>query len=130
MVASIGTSNHRWGQLREDVIATGNITKRAVDALLPRSSPQFLWETEVKGFGLKVVPSGARSYVCQYRLGGRKSKVRRHTIGAHGRWAKCSAPGSQALAQLVDHGKAPSALDPADAARTTRVLTILLAEEY
>lgn len=65
-------------------MATGKVTKEAVDALPVRDRDNFLWDTLVRGFGLKVTPKGARSYVYQYRLGGREAKTRRFTIGVHG----------------------------------------------
>jgi integrase len=43
-----------------------------------------LWDQELKGFGLKVTPAGRKVYLVQYRLGGRKGRTRRVTIGAHG----------------------------------------------
>jgi hypothetical protein len=47
----------------------GKITKRTVDALKPGAKDRFLWDTELKGFGLKVTPSGNKIYVLQYRRG-------------------------------------------------------------
>ncbi len=55
-------------------MATGNITKRAVEAAAPGPATTFLWDQEVKGFGLKVTPSGGRSYVYQYRVAGELPK--------------------------------------------------------
>ena len=63
---------------------TGKVTKSSVEALFAGTRAEFLWDPELKGFGAKVEPSGAKSYVVQYRLGGRGSKVRRYTIGRHG----------------------------------------------
>ena len=37
-----------------------------------------------RGFGLKVTPAGRKVYLVQYRLGGRKGRTRRVTIGRHG----------------------------------------------
>ena len=34
--------------------------------------------------GLKVTPAGRKVYLVQYRLGGRKGRTRRVTIGRHG----------------------------------------------
>jgi len=65
-------------------MATIRITKRAVDALKPAARNAFLWDTDIRGFGLKVTPAGAKSYLYQYRLGGRASPTKRWTIGKHG----------------------------------------------
>lgn len=95
-------------------MATGNITKRTVDALTPGSAAAFLWDSDVKGFGVKVTPTGARRYVYQYRLGGRESKVRRFTIGQHGPWTPDAArKEAKRLSQLVDQGVDPAALTSA-----------------
>jgi integrase len=45
----------------------------------------MLWDDELSGFGLKITPAGRRVYLVQYRLGGRKGRTRRVTIGVHGR---------------------------------------------
>jgi len=62
----------------------GKVTKVAVDRLEASSAPLFLWDTELKGFGVKATPSGAKTYVFQYRIGGRGAPTRRATIGRHG----------------------------------------------
>jgi hypothetical protein len=60
------------------------ITKRSVDAATPDTKDAYLWDDELKGFGLKTTPAGKKVYLVQYRIGGRKGRVRRVTIGAHG----------------------------------------------
>lgn len=57
------------------------LTKRSVEALEPQKRDYFVWDTEIKGFGVRVMPSGERSYQVQYRKGGR---TRRASIGRHG----------------------------------------------
>ena len=64
-------------------MAVLKITKRNVDAApVPASADAYFWDTELRGFGLRVTPRGVRSYVVQYRMPGRPA--RRTTIGQHG----------------------------------------------
>lgn len=59
------------------------ISKRTVDAaVVPTGNDALYWDTELKGFGLRVTPKGVRSYVVQYRMKG--MPARRSTIGIHG----------------------------------------------
>ncbi len=64
---------------------TRHISKRSVDACQSGAKDTYLWDDELAGFGLKVTPSGRKVYLVQYRLGGRKGRTRRVTIGVHGR---------------------------------------------
>jgi len=57
------------------------ITKRLVDSATAQDKDYFIWDSEVAGFGLRVFKTGRKSYLIQYRNGGR---TRRMTIGAHG----------------------------------------------
>lgn len=65
-------------------MSTGRITKRSVDAHNPTAGEAVLWDDELRGFGLRATSKGAKSYVLQYRMGGRESPTRRYTIGRHG----------------------------------------------
>jgi hypothetical protein len=60
------------------------ITKRLVDQVAPAERDLFVWDTSLRGFGLKVTPTGSRIYVVQYRMGGRSTPLKRLTIGKHG----------------------------------------------
>ncbi len=87
------------------------VTKRVVDAVTHCDRDTFIWDTDVKGFGLKVTPAGRKVYVVQTRLNGR---LRRYTIGRHGSpWTPDMAR-IEALRLLADtrQGK-----DPADEKR-------------
>jgi len=102
---------------------TGKVTKRSVDSLQPTAQTQFLWDEEVRGFGLRITSSGSRAYVYQYRLGGREAKTQRYTIGKHGAWTPDAARiEAKRLAQLVDKG-----INPADADRERRRQAVDLA---
>ena len=63
---------------------TDKLTKRTVDAAKPGERDSYVWDDELSGFGLKVTPAGRKVYLVQYRLGGRKGRTRRVTIGVHG----------------------------------------------
>ena len=58
------------------------LTKRAVDALSPKAKDYFVWDTQIAGFGIRIMPSGAKTYQAQYRKGGR---TRRVSVGRHGK---------------------------------------------
>ncbi len=63
------------------------LTKRTVDNTLPDPDRDvWVWDAELKGFGMRVRPSGHRVYVIEYRpgAGGRSAPKRRLTIGRHG----------------------------------------------
>ncbi len=94
-------------------MATGLITKRSVDALQPDTREAFLWDGELRGFGVKVTPAGAKTYVYSYRMGGREAPKRRYTIGKHGSpWTPESARNeAKRLALLVGQGTDPVAAD-------------------
>lgn len=57
------------------------LTKRSVEKLDAHESDYIVFDTEVNGFGVRVLPSGKLSYLVQYRSGGR---TRRIAIGQHG----------------------------------------------
>lgn len=57
------------------------LTKRSVEKLAVRETDYIAFDSEVNGFGVRVLPSGKRSYMVQYRGGGR---TRRIAIGQHG----------------------------------------------
>ena len=57
------------------------ITKRIVDALLPAERERVVWDDNIKGFGVRVHPTGRKVYIVKYRHEGRSVKV---TIGPHG----------------------------------------------
>jgi integrase len=62
------------------------LTKRAVDALKPRAKPYVAFDGDVNGFGVRVMPSGVKTYVLEYRpgAGGRGTAKKRLTLGRHG----------------------------------------------
>lgn len=71
-------------------MAAEKLTKRIVDALkAPKPSrdgvkvrEQFVWDRELRGFGVQVMPSGLKSFVIQYRTP--EGRNRRAVIGRYG----------------------------------------------
>ncbi len=58
------------------------LTKRSAESLPTKSRKYVAWDSEVSGFGLRVMPSGSKSYILQYRIGrGRSAKIRTITLG-------------------------------------------------
>jgi len=72
-------------------MANEKISKRVVDAAQPNPDRDtFIWDTELKGFGLRITPRAIKSYVIQYRVEGGPAK--RTTIGVHGSpWTPATA---------------------------------------
>lgn len=59
------------------------LTKSAVERIAPGPKDVFVWDTEQKGFGVKVTPAGRRIYIVQYWKPG-VNRAARVTLGAHG----------------------------------------------
>jgi len=86
------------------------LSKRIVDGAHAGAKDIYVWDSALKGFGLKVTPSGRKTYLVQYRLGGRKGRTRRVTLGTHG---TLTAETARALAKTalgqVSFGHDPNA---------------------
>jgi integrase len=96
------------------------ITKRTVDGVTPGSADQFLWDRDLKGFGLKVTPAGSKVYILQYRKGGRGAPTKRVTIGRHGALTPEQARREAArLSGAIAHGGDPAAVRAAEKAAPT-----------
>jgi len=102
------------------------ITKRVVDATISTNMDQVIWDTELKGFGLRCRANGGKFYVLKFRASGRQ---RWATIGRHGSpWAPESArKEAQKLLYQIAGGMDLST----DKDRTPKTLTVAhLADRY
>ncbi len=102
------------------------LTKSVVDAATPREKQFTIWCSELKGFGVFVLPSGSRTYFVDYR--NRDGIRKRMTIGRHG---KITAEEARKLA-IATLGETVKGQDPAEErVRRRKALTVEeLCERY
>lgn len=85
------------------------ITLRLIDATAaPKEGELRIWDTDVRGFALRITPTGRKSYCLKYRYQGRQRWL---TIGEHGSpWTPDTArsKAKEALYQ-ASHGEDPQA---------------------
>jgi integrase len=93
------------------------LTKRSVEALPPMAKDYFVWDDEIKGFGVRIMATGNRTYQAQYRKGGR---TRRISLGRHGNVTTeqarlkarevmgLVAKGDNPAEEIAQHRRAPS----------------------
>jgi len=84
------------------------LTKRFVESAVTNQDRQkIFWDSELKGFGLVVLPSGRCTYCVQYR--NQQRKLKRLKIGVHGH---ISAEQAREIAKIhlgrVAHGEDPA----------------------
>ena len=51
------------------------LTKRTVDAIAPRAKSFLVFDDDVRGFALRVQPSGEKTFLMRYRFGGADRKL-------------------------------------------------------
>ncbi|WMT73934.1 site-specific integrase [Bradyrhizobium sp. Ash2021] len=90
------------------------LTKRYVDSLKPAAKAILAFDASLAGFGVRVMPSGHRSYFVQYR--NKHGRSRWFTIGAHG---PMTVDKARKIAKDVLHAVAEGK-DPADARKAFR----------
>ena len=84
------------------------LTKKTVDSVYAEGKDVYVWDTEVIGFGLRVKPSGVKSYFIRYR--NKHGRSRSHTLGKHGQLTPDKARG---LAK-IKMGKVAEGHDPSE----------------
>jgi integrase len=93
------------------------ITKRVIDSLKIEPREYAVWDAQLLGFGVRVRPTGGKSYVVSYRVGsGRSAPKTRLTIGAVG---KITPEQARTLALSI-LGAVASGRDPAKERRKAK----------
>ena len=104
------------------------ISKAVVDRANPvPGSEIFIWDSQLVGFGLRVKPSGTKSFLIQYRNAAGRS--RRLTLGKYGEKFTADQARTKARKYLIE---AADGADPAEARRSDRNAQTIkdLCEEY
>lgn len=100
------------------LIMTEKLTDRTVRTLAPPAiGNRIHYDTEVAGFGIRITAAGARSFVLNYRAGGRERRI---TIGSFPDWTvQAAREEAKALKRRVDIGEDPMGDRHADRAAPT-----------
>ncbi len=91
-------------------MATTKITINSIRELAAKPKTDFLWDTQISGFGVRVTTKGVKSFIYRYRLGGRGSPQRITTIG------KCSTLTPDTARKIAQDyaAKVRQGIDPVD----------------
>ena len=101
-----------------DTMAVLKLTKREVDRLEPRSAIYVVYDSELKGLGLRVMPSGTQTWIVEYRPngGGRGVGKRRMSLGS----ARAVTPEQARQQARLIIGRVAAGEDPAHDRNTRR----------
>jgi len=97
-------------------MASLKLTKTVVESLPPTAQEQVIWDESLPGFGVRIKPTGVRSYIVQYR-NRHTGASKRMTIGQHGPLLTFEQAKRQARALLADAARGQ---DPVEERRTSR----------
>lgn len=108
------------------------ITKTLVDGLEKQASEYTIWDAKLPGFGVRVRPSGAKSFIIVYRAGtGRTAPVRRYTVAAVGKLApEAARTQAKILLGTIANGADPAADKRANRPKRERLTFEELAQLY
>ena len=87
------------------------MAQKLTDAIIkglpePETGEKITYDTQVKGFGVRVTAKGARSFILNYRT--KQGRERRYTIGSFGDWTTGPArTEASELQKQVDRGGDP-----------------------
>jgi integrase len=106
-------------------VPNNRISKRVIDSLKPQAKEFAVWDPKLPGFGVRVRPSGAMSYVVVYRAGaGRGAPVRRFTIASVDKTTpEAARRRARAILGAVAHGQDPAGEKAAE--RGTLAISVL-----
>jgi integrase len=103
------------------------LSKTVVERIKAADQDVVVWDDTLPGFGLRVKPSGVRSYIIQYR-NRNTSASRRLTIGRHGPLLTFDQAKKQARAMLADAMRGDDPVEIRKAARGAPSIADLAAD--
>lgn len=62
------------------------LTKSYIDNLQPTDKDAIYWDSELKGFGIKVTPKNRKVFLVMHRPKGHTGAAKKYTIGTYGEW--------------------------------------------
>jgi len=66
-------------------VSLARLGKTVVDKAEPAAVRYTIWDDKLAGFGVRISPAGAKTYIARYRAGGgRAGQLRQMTLGRHG----------------------------------------------
>jgi integrase len=86
------------------------MTEKIADKLVkelqaPKTGNRITYDTDIKGFGVRVTAAGAKAFILNYRTSGRERRI---TIGAYPVWSVAAArEEAKQLKRQVDRGEDP-----------------------
>ena len=94
------------GHDADTVDVAERITETLVKKLLiPPNGNKIVYDSDLKGFGVRATAAGAKAFVVNYRIGGRE---RRYTIGSYPEWSATAArKRAEELKRKIDLGQDP-----------------------
>jgi integrase len=96
-------------------MSQAKLNKRTIDTLaLPKTGQDFVWDTEIKGFGVRVGATGTKTFVIQYMNA--EGRLRRVKIGRFG----ILTPDQARDLAKIKLGAVAAGEDPAEEARRAR----------
>ena len=109
-------------------MARQKLTKMVVEGMKPAPEELVVWDSALPGFGLRIKPTGIRSYIVQYRTRD-TGQSKRMTIGQHGPLLTFDQAKRQARGFLTDAARGQ---DPVAERRSKRQAPTMrdLASDY
>ncbi len=93
-----------------EIMATSRLTQAQVDNLKPGKTTRNIRDRELKGFGIRILPSGRKRFFLHSQVDGRRVW---HAIGdAHDLTLECARSTARSLLASRQHGDDPVVVDP------------------